>query len=341
MGADSNIPWCDDTLNVWEGCEKVSPGCKHCYAEVDTPVRVHRARGLELWGPKAPRYETKGWRANLRKYVREARRTGVRRRVFTQSLSDTFEDYRGGRVLLADGSEAATLDGLRARFFDTIDHLDDGRGTSSWAPSPVDILLLTKRSENILKMVPKHWLEPGCWPSFVWVGATVEDQQQADKRIPDLLKVPAGIRFLSVEPQVGSVDLSTYMPAWFCDSCGAFMRGRGGVCVPDEDEASPCCSSCKSLRVRAEGVSWVIQGGESGPRARPFDLAWMYDVKAQCAAAGVAWLPKQIGGRPVYDGIPVEVTGDHGGNESEWPTALRGCRAFPKPAARIAGSTSP
>ena len=65
MGANSSIEWTDHTFNPWIGCAKVSPGCKHCYAEVDTPARVSRGQGVELWGPNAARRVTSD--ANWRK----------------------------------------------------------------------------------------------------------------------------------------------------------------------------------------------------------------------------------------------------------------------------------
>jgi protein gp37 len=89
MGADTHVQWAHDSLNLWFGCEKVSPGCKVCYAENDTPVRVLRHRGLALWGPGSVRYETKSWQANLASFVREAGRTGPRR-VFVESEGDFF-----------------------------------------------------------------------------------------------------------------------------------------------------------------------------------------------------------------------------------------------------------
>lgn len=288
MGEKTGISWTDSTCNVWHGCEKVSPGCKHCYAEVSTPVRVKRARGLEVWGRDAARDETKSWEKNLREWSRDVVRSasGEPRRVFGQSLSDTFEDRRD-------------LDPLRDRFFALID---------AWESRSLVFQLLTKRPENIRRMVPPSWLTT--WPSHVWIGTTVEDQERADERIPHLLRVPAAVRFLSVEPQIGPVDLD----AWIGD--GACLNDAGWGPAPP-------------------WIHWVIQGGESGSKARPFHVDWMYAMKAQCAAAGVAWFPKQMGANVVdarRDGVGtyrLSLRDSHGGDESEWPLDLQGCRAFP------------
>lgn len=325
MGVETTISWTDSTINVWHGCSKVSEGCKHCYAEVSTPVRVKRAAGLEVWGANAARSETKGWRTDLRRWNKAALASGKVHRVFGQSLSDTFEDARGGRVINRYGADTGdSLDWLRAEFFAAIE-----------AAPALTFQLLTKRPENIKHMVPPHWLVTGAptgsrlgWPAHVWIGATVEDQENADERIPHLLRVPATVRFLSVEPQVGPVDLIRYCATrtGLCGHCG----GIDG----DHDLAHHGAIG---------GIAQVIQGGESGRKARPFHLEWARDLRDQCRAAGVAYFLKQLGARPesssgvTPDGRPwgtnrpvtFPVSDSHGGNEDEWPADLRDCRAFP------------
>ncbi len=350
MGEETSIGWTTSTINVWHGCEKVSLGCRNCYAEVSTPVRVKRAgheaveareatddapavkaraarTPLELWGAHAARDETKGWEANLRKWQAARARMHAHPHVgpnvvpgrpwfvFGQSLSDTFEDYTGGRVLLADGTVAASLDGLRARFFAAIE-----------ACPALTFQLLTKRPENVVRMVPPRWLEtlapgacPHCgdpagdvhreaecralcgvrtgspgacqrshigWPAHVWIGATVEDQANADERIPHLLRIPAAVRFLSVEPQLGPVSLN--------------------LCTTEERSWANA-GRCP--------IAWVIQGFESGHKARHGDLAWARSLRDQCAAAGIAYFLKQLDGGE--------------SDEARFPPDLRGCRAFP------------
>jgi protein gp37 len=332
VGETTAIAWTDSTSNAWHGCEKVDALCKHCYAEVSTPVRVKRAHGLEVWGGDAARSETKSWERDLRKWNAAALASGKVHRVFCQSLSDTFEDYHGGRVVRAAGIVDGSLDALRSKYLRVIEEC-----------TALTFQMLTKRPENVRRMVPSWWLT--AWPAHVWIGTSVGDQESAEKRIPHLLRVPAAVRFLSVEPQLGPVDLSRYMPAWFCDACGAFMLGRGDDgCDPDEGEAEPRCSSCRSSRVRAEGISWCIVGGESGSKAR--------SLRDQCKRAGVACFLKQLGAHPMttwedvtgagwtpgtkfWQRLPgdtlhrLKFADSHGGDEAEWPADLQGCRAFP------------
>ena len=184
MGANSKIEWCDHTFNPWFGCTKVSPACKHCYAEALT-----RRTGLVVWGPQAERRisSESNWKQPL-KWAKAAKAAGVRHRVFCASLADVFEDRQ-------------EVKDARLRLFSLIEGTPD-----------LDWLLLTKRPENMLSMLPVVHLEKP-WPN-VWLGTTVEDQQRADERIPHLLRTPAAKRFLSVEPMLGPVDLVLHGIDW-------------------------------------------------------------------------------------------------------------------------------
>lgn len=228
----TKIEWATHTFNPWVGCTKVSPGCQHCYAEA-----LDRRWGHGRWGPKAPRQRTSVayWRQPLRWDVKAAQ-TGEQVRVFCASLADVWEDR-------------ADLVEHRADLFRVIQ-----------ATPALTWLLLTKRPENILRLWPAGFQPPGVdtWPN-VWLGTTVEDQERADLRVPQLLRVPAALRFLSVEPLLGPVDLT---------------RLHG---LPP--------------------IGWAIVGGESGAGARPMDVAWARGVVAQCRAAGVPCFVKQLGAR--------------------------------------------
>jgi protein gp37 len=131
----------------------------------------------------------------------------------------------------------------------------------------LDWLLLTKRPENIKHMVPPGWLDK--WPAHVWLGVTAENQEQADKRIPLLLQVPAAVRFVSVEPMLGPVDLSLSLR-----KCPLFPH--------------------PSYQCNAR-IDWLIVGGESGPNARPTHPLWAWSLRDECKAAGVPFFYKQNG----------------------------------------------
>lgn len=275
MGKETGIAWCDHTANFWMGCQRVSPGCEHCYAEALVTKRMR----LPVWGPPSTTERKRtlsAWR-DVPAWNRAAKRDGVRRRLFVSSLADVFEAH-------------PWLDAWRA---DALALLE--RCTS------LDVLLLTKRPQNIRAMVPPAWLD--AWPAHVWIGTTVEDQKRAEERIPELLRVPARVRFLSCEPLLEEVDLDP-PTCPYCRDGGDVQRVESETdvyfrCVRCDSEAlfgawlDPCANE------KQPGISWVIVGGESGPGARSFDLAWVRRIVRECREVGVAVFVKQMGDNAV------------------------------------------
>lgn len=224
------------SFNPWTGCTKVGPGCNNCYAE-----GWAKRSGIVQWGPGAERRRTSeaNWKQPLR-WNAEAERLGVRYRVFCASLADVFDNEVPAE--------------WRADLFDLI------------AKTPnLDWLLVTKRIGNVGRMIPDSWSV--MMPPNLWLGITVVNQVEADRDIPKLLQLKAAVRFLSMEPLLGPVDLrqahitKVRLPAW-----------------PNPTR-----------------VDWIIVGGESGPKARPMHPKWVRDIRDQCEAAGVAFMFKQHG----------------------------------------------
>ena len=264
MAENSKIAWTHHTFNPWRGCAKVSPGCKHCYAE----QLVTRRQGLPLWGVDAERkIAAESTWADIERLHRKAVAAGVRQRVFCASLADIFE-------------RRPDLVAPRARLFRLIE-----RCTS------FDWLLLSKRPESMVSLASKAgWA--GEWPENVWAGTTVESQEMVHERIPHLLGVPARVRFLSCEPLLESIDLTLV------------QAGAYGV-NPLHD------------------IDWVIVGGESGPGARPFDLAWARQIRHQCNAGGSTFFFKQAGSNPLDGGAPLKLRDRKGGDLAELHEGLR------------------
>lgn len=271
MAENSAIEWTHHTVNFWWGCAKVSPACAHCYAEGQA-ARFYPG----LWGPEGDRrVRLEAACREAFRYERQAVKEGRRLRVFTNSMADFFEDRRD-------------LDQVRLEALEVIrqtPHLD-------W-------LILTKRSEAILGLLARvqgialegapidrnpalaeylGWWLCGKPPANVWLGTTVEDQERADRRIPALLRVPAAVRFVSMEPLLGPVNL-----------CGLGLHK--GWCPTHDFPGGFCHGPCPDDR----RLDWVICGGESGPKARPMHPDWARGLRDQCAAAGVPFLFKQWG----------------------------------------------
>lgn len=262
MAENTKIEWADHTFNPWTGCTAVSPACDHCYAE-----GWAKRSGHVQWGPHGERRRTSGANWNLpRKWNREALGQHRRARVFCASLADVFDNH---------GSIA--------------DQWRDDLWRLIWDTPHLDWLLLTKRPQNIAKMLPKDGLvHPSWgkgWPN-VWLGTTVENQVEADRRIPNLLSVPAKVRFLSCEPLLGPVDLTKvgfWKPCYIGEYGGAGHEWLTALNIPTLNN-----------QTRSQ-IHWVICGGESGPGARPMHLAWARSLRDQCQAAGVAFHFKQWG----------------------------------------------
>jgi protein gp37 len=236
MAKDSKIEWTDHTFNPWWGCSKVSPACQHCYADHWT-----RRTGHRVWGKTAPRrfLSDAQWKQPLA-WNKAAQVQRKRYRVFCASMADVFE-------------KRSELDPYRERLWSLIN-----------STPCLDWLLLTKRPDNVADMTP--WGRS--WPENVWLGTTVENQKYAEERLPYLLRHDAAVRFVSAEPMLGAIDLTS----WF---------HRRGL----------------------QPLDWVIAGGESGPGARPMHPDWPIGLLRQCEAAGVAFHFKQWG-----DWVPEELT---------------------------------
>jgi protein gp37 len=255
VGENSKIEWTDATHNFWIGCTEVSHACDYCYART-----MSERYGWAKWG-NHPRHLTSdaNWRKPLM-WNHKAEGLGVRYKVFANSLSDFFDNQ--------------VPEEWRERAWGIIEKCHY-----------LDFLLLTKRPQNIAKMLPHT--QP--WPfDNVWLGTTVENQEEADRRIPHLLAVPAAKRFLSCEPLLGPLML------WGWDEDEGALRGpgvvqHGGMTVGTADNPS------EGYDDSYPGIDWVIAGGESGHHARPMHPDWARSLRDQCAAAGVPFFFKQIG----------------------------------------------
>jgi protein gp37 len=283
--SQTSIEWTQRTWNPVRGCSRVSPGCQHCYAE--------RQAARNLPGMKSPTGESFAiingngphWTGKV-ELIPSMLDVPLKRKKpttwFVNSMSDLFHEDLDTQA--------------RDRIFDIME-----------ACPQHTFQILTKRAELMQREMEfrRKWREIGApepynnlprpCPKFtlpnVWLGVSVEDQQRADERIPLLLQTPAAIRFLSVEPLLGPVNL-TALSGKIGGTLLNCLDGRW-----DEDD------SC------VPGIDWVIVGGESGPGARPMHPDWPRSIRDQCQAAGVPFFFKQWGGwiqRPSGHLLPVE-----------------------------------
>lgn len=272
----TNIEWTEETWNPITGCTKVSPGCTNCYAE--TMARRLRAMGMRGY---ADATDDKGrWTGRITT-LPEVLNQPLRRKKPTTyfiSMSDPFH-------------RNVPYEFITEMFM-----------VMSKCPQHT-FQILTKRPELMRDYFEDcRSLPPDCvsLPN-VWLGTSVEDQRQADIRIPALLETPAAIRFVSAEPLLEEIKIPNYL---------------------------------RKTWPHVTRIDWLIIGGESGPHARPFNINWARQLIAQCKDAGVAVFMKQCGSKPQLTGHPaglpnntyttgLKLKSRKGGDPSEWPEDLR------------------
>lgn len=237
MADRTDIEWCDATWNPMTGCSPISEGCEHCYARA-LARRFDDKLGYTADGHGSfwPRFHPE--RLDQPLHWRKPRR------IFVCSMSDLFHEA-----------------------FD-YQQVDLVRDVMRHRPQHT-FMVLTKRPEAMRKYVTE-------WSAFspnVLLGVTAENQQRADERIPVLLDTPAAVRFVSLEPLLGPVDLTPWSHEWN----SSFLGGP------------------------RSSLDWVIVGGETGPGARPMDPEWAADVWVQCMKARVPFFFKKWGTATTYN----------------------------------------
>jgi protein gp37 len=244
----TKIEWADATWNPVTGCTKVSPGCQNCYAE-----RMAKRLAGRCGYPAEEPFKVTVHPDKLE----EPLKWKMPRRVFVCSMSDLFHE---------DVSESWIYEIFRVM---------------ERCPQHT-FMVLTKRPERMRQMargVVTGWETEH--RKHIWLGVTTENQEQTNKRIPILLDTPAAVRYVSVEPMLGPVDLDNIQA--------------------DKYTNINALEGC--------GISWVICGSESGPKARPMQREWAFNLMQQCKAVGVPFFYKQgpddngfISKMPVLDG---------------------------------------
>jgi len=225
MGDKTGIEWTDATWNVIYGCSRVSPGCEHCYAESFT----HRfaGKGQKFEGLTVLKKQGPSWTGKIMlspERLTQPLRWQRPRMIFVNSLSDVFHkdvpfEYIAamfGVMALAQEHQFQILTKRSARmveFFEWLEQRTSVIGGHAKGNKLAYCLMWLKGYNDDHKLgidIPKEILNGEvdlAWPlNNVWMGVSVEDQPRADERIPNLQKVPAAIRFLSMEPLLGAVD---------------------------------------------------------------------------------------------------------------------------------------
>ena len=321
MSDNTKIEWCDASWPVIRGCTKCSPGCDNCWAIRDAhlhAVSPNRKAASHFAGLTQIQNGRPNWTGEVRldeSILELPLKWRNPRKIFVASSGDLFHDQ-------------VTL-GMRKRVFAVMRD----------APQH-EYLILTKRAEEMYEFF-RWWImyHVDALPFNWWPGVSAENDDCARGRVRWLRKIPGGgPHWVSYEPALGPVEWRTLLSR-YCSHCGGMHLGQ-----PYENPCSWCEENGQG-RIATVGIDWIVIGGESGPRSRPFDLAWARDTIQQCKAAGVPVFMKQMGATPIVSWYREKVTGKlisaggatwpinvksrKGSDPSEWPEWAR-VREWPR-----------
>lgn len=274
----SKIEWTGETWNPLIGCDKVSPGCKNCYAIKTAWIRMHNP---SMAGKYAGTVEkTAGGKLNwtgqvnmhapsLHKPLKNKKPTTY----FVNSMSDLFHESVPFEFIY--------------QVFSVMEHCPQHT-----------FQVLTKRAARAVEYF--EWVKKkardmkGTWfaDQNVWIGVSVENEATAAERIPLLARIPARVRFLSCEPLLGPVNLHLDRLVDVASNCELpTFLDDGQVEYKSQTNPEWLFRQIPLGKV----INWVICGGESGPESRPMHPDWARSLRDQCQEAGVAFFFKQWG----------------------------------------------
>ena len=243
----TKIEWATHTWNPVTGCTPISEGCEHCYA-----ARMAKRLAGRCGYPQDDPFRPGTFHADK---LNDPLKIKTPSMIFVCSMGDLFHE---------DVSELI---------------IDEILDVIAACPQHV-FIMLTKRPQNIEQKLYASTPKCGCrhlgggdYMPNVWLGVTAENQARAEERIPILLSIPAAVRFVSVEPMLGPVDLNR---------AGAIWADMNGSIRPEYQQ--PCRT-----------IDWVICGGETGPGARPMHPDWARSLRDQCKSASVPFFFKSMG----------------------------------------------
>lgn len=261
----NNIGWCDETINPIIGCSMVSEGCENCYAE----RMAHRLSKNPMVADRYRQVVENGRWAGKTEFVKTELLKPVRwktpKKIFVGSMGDIFHV----------SSECKWILGILNMAYKNPHHI---------------FILLTKRPENALKVFGKYGLleefngQTGSGeviPRNIWFGVTCETQKWVNERLPVLSQIPAAVRFISVEPMLGEIELRSY-----CPRCKGFLQ----------DSTSPNCGTCHGKTFLPD---WVICGAETGPKKRHMEWIWARKLMNQCLRSEIPFFFKKWSGNSV------------------------------------------
>jgi protein gp37 len=265
----TKIEWCDETINPIVGCTKISPACDHCYAE----RMANRLAGIRHSAYKYAPVVTNGkWNGKTvfdRAELQKPKLWKKPRRIFISSMGDLFH------------SDVSDSDLVEILFMVK----ENPQHT---------FIMLTKRPHRMNEFFNNCVINPFLEPlPNLWLGVTVENQKQADIRIPFLLDIPAAIRFISIEPMLSNIDLRPFL---YEGPLLKILVIAEKMNISPYDAANELYKSQPEQFTLTNKLNWVIVGGENGPGSRGMHSSWVNNILIQCIAACTPLFFKGWGG---------------------------------------------
>lgn len=296
MGDKTGIQWTDATWNIVRGCGRVSKGCENCYAE----VVAHRFsgpgkpfEGLTVVGKNGPRWNNKV--KLVPEKLDQPLRWTRKRMIFVNSVSDLFHkdipfEYIAATYGVMAEAKKHVFQILTKRPERAVLFFDWLKA-KALSEGKSEVGVCVEEAAKRTKRTEMPKANYPKWPlENVWLGVSTEDQPTADKRIPVLQKLPASIRWVSYEPALEAVNFGPWI----------------------------------------NQIDWIVVGGESGKKARPFHWKWAEDVVLSCANTLTKVFVKQMGSKPDMTGAGVpKLKSYKGGEMVEWPTSIQ-VRDYPR-----------
>lgn len=304
MGRKTNIEYVDASINPVRGCRRKTVGCQRCYAERLAATRLRhldKYKGLATMTPNGPR-----WTGKVQLDIAEMKKVLTwkkSKRIFVCDMSDLFyeevpDDFIEQVFAVMAVAQQHRFQILTKRtdrmleWFNTAPELSyRGRESSvAWWAETMDLCVWDSRGDKkhlyTLPIEDRNLERRRPWPGWplpnVWVGASTENQETADERIPQLLSTPAVTHYISYEPALGSIE---FLPWWLSMH---LVDLDGTIHMPKTPGVEAIGGEWR------RGLDWVIAGAESGPGHRPCQIEWMQGAKDQCEKAEVAFFFKQF-----------------------------------------------